>query len=186
MAQMNRNVNLEEIDSDALFGIEALKNQTLVQKLVFFGSVILGVLANVLLPIYFDTPAIVCIMIFMVFLVIGVGFGCNYTEDMTYGRYLYYFFFKPTKPLSYESTEDVIMIRKKAAEIKKEEELMLRRKQQANPEEQRKLLVKMIAFVIVLAVAIGAIFVFAGMKEDNNIHHTVDNIPHEMDVEMED
>ena len=36
MAQMNRNVNLEEIDSDALFGIEALKNQTLVQKLVFF------------------------------------------------------------------------------------------------------------------------------------------------------
>ena len=52
MAQMNRNVNLEEIDSDALFGIEALKNQTLVQKLVFFGSVISGVLANVLLPIY--------------------------------------------------------------------------------------------------------------------------------------
>lgn len=38
MAQMNRNVNLEEIDSDALFGIEALKNQTLVQKLVFFGN----------------------------------------------------------------------------------------------------------------------------------------------------
>ena len=38
---------------------------------------------------------------------------------------------------------------------------------------------KMIAFVIVLAVAIGAVFVFAGMKEDNNIHHTVD-------VEMED
>ena len=33
MAQMNRNVNLEEIDSDALFGIEALKNQTLVQKI---------------------------------------------------------------------------------------------------------------------------------------------------------
>lgn len=72
-------------------GIEALKNQTLVQKLVFFGSVILGVLANVLLPIYCGTPAIVCIMIFMVFLVIGVGFGCNYTEDMTYGRYLYWF-----------------------------------------------------------------------------------------------
>ena len=28
MAQMKRNVNLEEIDSDALFGISALKNQT--------------------------------------------------------------------------------------------------------------------------------------------------------------
>mgnify|MGYP003532182918 CR=1 FL=1 len=120
MAQMNRNVNLEEIDSDALFGIEALKNQTLMQKIVFFGSVILGVLANVLLPLYYQTPTIVCIMIFMAFLLVGVAFGCNYTEDMTYGRYLYYFFFKPTKPLAYESTEDVIKIRQKAEEIKKE------------------------------------------------------------------
>lgn len=60
MAQMNRNVNLEEIDSDALFGIEALKNQTLVQKIVFFGCVLLGVLANVLfivieIPEYFKS-----------------------------------------------------------------------------------------------------------------------------------
>ncbi|MBQ9143139.1 MAG: hypothetical protein IJX63_15310 [Lachnospiraceae bacterium] len=179
MAQMNRNVNLEEIDSDALFGIEALKNQTLVQKIVFFGSVILGVLANVLLPLYFETPTIVCIMIFMVFLLIGVGFGCNYTEDMTYGKYLYFFFFKPTKPLSYKSTEDVIAIRKKAEEIRKEEEMLLRMKQQANPEEQRKLLMKMVAFVLILVIAIGAVFVYAGMKEDSNIHHTVN-------VEMED
>ena len=33
MAQMNRNVNLEEIDSDALFGIDALKNQTIMKKI---------------------------------------------------------------------------------------------------------------------------------------------------------
>ena len=80
MAQMNRNVNLEEIDSDALFGIEALKNQTLMQKIVFFGSVILGVLANVLLPLYYQTPTILCIVIFMAFLLVGVAIGCNYTE----------------------------------------------------------------------------------------------------------
>ena len=42
MAQMNRNVNLEEIDADALFGIDALKNQTILQKIAFFGSVIAG------------------------------------------------------------------------------------------------------------------------------------------------
>lgn len=186
MAQMNRNVNLEEIDSDALFGIEALKNQTFMQKIIFFGSVILGVLANVLLPLYCGTPTVVCIIIFMVFLLIGVGFGCNYTEDMTYGRYLYFFFFKPTKPLAYESTEDVIKIRQKAEEIKKEEEMMLRMKQQANPEEQRKLLVKVIAFVLVLVVAIGAVFVYAGIKEDSNIHHTVSDIPGAEDVEMEE
>lgn len=53
MAQMNRNVNLEEIDSDALFGIDALRNQSILQKIVFFGCVIVGVLVNVLLPLYF-------------------------------------------------------------------------------------------------------------------------------------
>ena len=179
MAQMNRNVNLEEIDSDALFGIEALKNQTILQKIVFWGCVLLGVLANVLLPMYYGTSTIVCIIIFMSFLFVGVAFGCNYTEDMTYGRYLYFFFFKPTKPLGYKSTEDVVAIRKKAEEIKKEEELLLRQQQQANPEAQRKLLMKMIAFVVLLVVLIGGVFMYAGMKEDNYNHHTVD-------VEMED
>ena len=165
MAQMNRNVNLEEIDSDALFGIEALKNQTLMQNIVFFGSVILGVLANVLLPLYYQTPTIVCIVIFMAFLLVGVAFGCNYTEDMTYGRYLYFFFFKPTTPLSYKSTEDVVAVRKKAEEIKREEEMLLRQQQQANPEAQRKLLIKMIAFVVILVVLIGGVFMYSGMKE---------------------
>ena len=96
MAQMNRNVNLEEIDADALFGIDALKNQTILQKIVFFGSVIAGVLLNVLLPLFFDTPRIVCILIFMALLMVGVAIGCNYTEDMTYGKYLYYFLKLPT------------------------------------------------------------------------------------------
>ena len=107
MAQMNRNVNLEEIDSDALFGIDALKNQTILQKILFFGSVIAGVLLNVLLPLYYNTPRIACILMFLVLLLIGVAFGCNYTEDMTYGKYLYCFFFKPSTTLFYESTEEV-------------------------------------------------------------------------------
>lgn len=174
MAQMNRNVNLEEIDSDALFGIEALKNQTFLQKIVFFGCVILGVLANVLLPMFYGTSTIVCIIIFMAFLLVGVAYGCNYTEDMTYGRYLYFFFFKPTTPLSYKSTEDVVAVRKKAEEIKREEEMLLRQQQQANPEAQRKLLIKMIAFVVILAVLIGGVFMYSGMKEENYNHHTVD------------
>ena len=36
MAQMERNVNLEEIDADALFGIDALKGQSILQKFIFF------------------------------------------------------------------------------------------------------------------------------------------------------
>ena len=75
MAQMNRNVNLEEIDSDALFGIDALKNQSILQKIVFFGCLIIGVLLNVLLPLFFETPRILCVVLFLGLLLIGVAFG---------------------------------------------------------------------------------------------------------------
>ena len=174
MAQMNRNVNLEEIDSDALFGIDALKNQSISQKIVFFGCVIGGVLLNVLLPLFCDTPRMLCVAIFLGLLLIGVAIGCNYTEDMTYGKYLYYFFFKPTKPLYFESSEDVIKIREKAVELKREEELMLRQKQQADPLAQRKLLIKVVGFVLVLAIGIGAVFIYSGKKDKDNIHHRVE------------
>ena len=52
MAQMERNVNLEEIDADALFGIDALKGQSLLQKLIFFGCLSAGILINVCLPMF--------------------------------------------------------------------------------------------------------------------------------------
>ena len=181
MAQMNRNVNLEEIDSDALFGIDALRNQSILQKIVFFGCVIAGVLVNVLLPLYFETPKIVCILIFLGLLLVGVAIGCNYTEDMTYGKYMFYFFFKPTTPLFYESTEDVEKIREKAEIIKREEEMMLRRQQQADPMAQRKLLMKVIIFVIVLVVSIGAVFIYSGVKENDNLHHKVEMVTEEAD-----
>ena len=181
MAQMNRNVNLEEIDSDALFGIEALKNQTLVQKIVFFGCVLLGVLANVLLPMFYGTPTIVCILIFMAFLLVGVAFGCNYTEDMTYGKYLYCFFFKPSITLFYESTEDVEKIKEKAIVLKREEDMKLRRQQQADPVAQRKLLIKLVLFVVVIAIAIGSVFIYKGINEDKNLHHEVERVMEEED-----
>lgn len=174
MAQMNRNVNLEEIDSDALFGIDALKNQTIFQKIIFFGCVLIGVVANVAMPLIWETPRLVCIFVFMFFLLIGVAFGCNYTEDMTYGKYLYYFFFKPSKDLVFKSTEDIKHVKIRAREIRKEEEMTLNRKKQAEPEAQRKLLIKLVAFVVILAVVlIGAFAIKSGDKEKVEIHHTV-------------
>ena len=174
MAQMNRNVNLEEIDSDALFGIDALKNQTIFQKIIFFGCVLIGVVANVAMPLIWETPRLVCIFVFMFFLLIGVAFGCNYTEDMTYGKYLYYFFFKPSKDLVFKSTEDIKHVKIRAREIRKEEEMTLNRKKQAEPEAQRKLLIKLVAFVVILAVVlIGAFSIKSGDKEKVEIHHTV-------------
>ena len=176
MPQMNRNVNLEEIDSDALFGIDALKNQTFVQKVVFFGSVIAGVMLNVCLPLFWEVPRVACVFMFIALLLVGIAFGCNYTEDMTYGKYLYFFFFKPEKTLLYRSTEDVKEIRQKAMQIEKEEEMLLRMKQKADPKEQKKLLIKLIAFVVVLAMLIGAVFTIGAIKDKENTHHRVDAV----------
>ena len=64
MAQMERNVNLEEIDADALFGIDALKGQSLLQKLIFFGCLSAGILINVCLPMFLKVPRAVCVLLF--------------------------------------------------------------------------------------------------------------------------
>jgi hypothetical protein len=143
--------------------------------------VIAGVLLNVLLPLFFDTPRIVCILIFMALHMVGVAIGCNYTEDMTYGKYLYYFFFKPTTPLYFKSTEDVKKIRETAKQLEHEEEILLRKKQQADPKAQRKLLIKVIAFVVILSILIGAVFVAGHIKDKRNLHHRVEEITEVVD-----
>ena len=134
-----------------------------------------------LLPLYYDTPRIVCILIFLGLLLVGVAIGCNYTEDMTYGKYLYCFFFKPSISLQYVSTEDVEKVKEKAIVLKKEEEMTLSRQQQADPAEQRKLLIKLVAFVLVIVVAIGSVFIYKGINEGNNLHHEAGEIMEETD-----
>lgn len=176
MAQMDRNVNLEEIDSDALFGIDALKNQTILQKIVFFGSVIVGVLLNVLLPLYFETSRIVCVFCFLALLFLGVLVGCNYTEDMTYGKYLYYFFSHPSTKVFFESTEDVEKVRKSVEALKKEEDLMLRKKEMEDPKAQKKLLVKVVVFSLIFSLFLGGIFLYGIKRDEGKIHHQVETI----------
>ena len=176
MAQMDRNVNLEEIDSDALFGIDALKNQTILQKIVFFGSVIVGVLLNVLLPLYFETSRIVCVFCFLSLLFLGVLVGCNYTEDMTYGKYLYYFFFHPSTKVFFESTEDVEKVRKSVEALKKEEDLMLRKKEMEDPKAQKRLLVKVVVFSLIFSLFLGGIFLYGINRDEGKIHHQVETI----------
>ena len=58
-----------------------------------------------------------------------------------------------------------------AEKIKKEEEAILQRERGADPKEQRKLLVKLVAFVVVFAVAILSVVLFATAKKKENIHH---------------
>ncbi len=173
MAQMERNVNLEEIDADALFGIDALKGQSILQKFIFFCCLLAGIVANVCMPMFLHTPRVVCVFIFLGCILVGIAFGCNYTEDLTYGKYLYCYFFKPVKTLRYESTEDIELIKKRAEELKKEEDLLLKRERNANPREQRKLLVRLLAFVLVMVILLLSALVYVKAVKPKSYHHEV-------------
>lgn len=173
MAQMERNVNLEEIDADALFGIDALKGQSILQKLIFFCCLLAGIIANVCMPMFLHTPRVVCVFIFLGCILVGIAFGCNYTEDLTYGKYLYCYFFKPVKTLRYESTEDIELIKKRAEELKKEEDLLLKKERNANPREQRKLLVRLLVFVLVMAILLLSALVYVKTVKPKSYHHEV-------------
>ena len=181
MAQMERNVNLEEIDSDALFGIDALKGQSIWQKIVFWGALILGVLINVLLPNFFDTPRLICIFIFLILILLGIAFGCNYTKDLTYGKYLYLYFFKPVKRLYFKSSEDSKRIKEKALALQKEEDDLLRKEKGKEAPEQKKLLIKLITFMIVVFLFVLSILFVSRMRESSHIHHEVS--PKEVQIE---
>ena len=128
---------------------------------------------NVCMPMFLGTPRAVCIFIFLGLILIGIAFGCNYTQDMTYGKYMYCYFFKPVKTLRYESTEDIGRIKKKAEELKKEEELLLRKEREADPKAQRKLLIKLLAFVLVLVIAVVSALIYVKAVRPVSYHHEV-------------
>jgi len=173
MAQMERNVNLEEIDADALFGIDALKGQSILQKLIFFCCLLAGIVANVCMPMFLHTPRVVCIFVFLGCILVGIAFGCNYTEDLTYGKYLYCYFCKPVKTLRYKSTEDIELIKKRAEELKKEEDLLLKRERNADPGSQRKLLIRLLAFVLVMVILLLSALVYVKAVKPKSYHHEV-------------
>ena len=104
---------------------------------------------------------------------VGIAFGCNYTEDLTYGKYLYCYFFKPVKTLRYESTEDIELIKKRAEELKKEEDLLLKRERNADPKAQRKLLVRLLAFVLIMVILLLSALVYVKAVKPKSYHHEV-------------
>ena len=173
MAQMNRNVNLEEIDSDALFGIDALKNQTIFQKIVFFGSVIAGVLLNVLLPLYCDTPRIACILMFLGLLLIGVAFGCNFNEDLSLIKYFKLLVSKPVETFYSKPAEDLEQLHQEADRIKEDAELKQKQQEKMSDEAQRKLLIRMGVVAVVVVVVFVAVLVGIKTMQPEELHHTV-------------
>lgn len=171
--QFERNINLEEIDSDALFGISYLAHQTMAQKMILWGNVIVGVGCFVVTQMIYSLPFLFSFFLSFIFVGIGFLFGANQNEHMTVGEYLKLMFFKPIKYVNFRSTEDVSLMKEEADKMKVEEEREERKKAEATPEGQRKTLIFVVVFMIVFIIFAIALFGLKSYKENHMTHHTV-------------
>lgn len=177
MAQMNRNVDVEELNSDALFGIQYLNYQTIPQKIIFFGSIVLAIAFMLIGNFWLQLNSQLTVLLMVIPIIPGILFGTNYNQDLSMIRYIELILFKPSKTLVSKPTEDVAVIRANEKKLKLEEEAKLKENKQS-PAEQRKLLIKVITIFVICAVGLVTFLVAGHMHADsvkqNSVHHTVE------------
>lgn len=173
MATMNRNLNLEEVNSDAFMGISYLNYQTMPQKIVFIGSIVAGVAINLTMNFIFEVSSSISVFLSIIPLIAGAAFGCNYNQDLSLVQYLSLVLFKPKKSYGSRSTEDLAYIRQTSDDIRREEE----KQQTMSPEEHRKFLVKVaIGAAVSVIIFIVLLVVLMVIQPDTEIHHTVSSV----------
>lgn len=172
MAVMNRNHNLEEISSDAFLGIELLKYQSIPQKIVLFGCLILGVGINIWGSFSGALDLTATVFITAIPIAIGVLFGCNYNEDLSLIQFLKLSFSNPAQILYSKSTEELEYLRSSAERIRQDE---LRKNQTVEQEEEehRKLLYKLLLVAGIFVVVIVILLLVVSGSKTEEIHHTV-------------
>lgn len=169
MASMNRNLNLEEVNTDAFMGIPFLNHQTFVQKIIFWGSLCSCVVINLLGTFLFHLNANITAVITLLPLGAGIAFGCNYNEDLSLIRYLLLILSKPVKDYYTKPTEDIMQLNDSMNRMEEEGN----ERQKATAEEQRKLLIRLIVGIIVGIFVIVAIVIVIHSTKTQDIHHTV-------------
>ena len=173
MAIMNRNVNLEEINTDAFMGISYLNYQTLPQKVIFVAGIAAGVGLNLLNSFVWNMGSMASLGITLIPLLIGIAFGCNYNEDLTLIKYFSLIVSNPVKHFYSKPTEDLEQIRKKAEILKKEEEERETKTQQMSDEAQRRLLKTLITVGIIFIIGIIAAVIIINSLKVEEIHHDI-------------
>ncbi len=172
MATMNRNVNLEEINSDAFMGIPFLNHQTIGQKVIFWGSVVVAVIWNILGTFLFHINAGIIIALTLVLLAFGVAFGCNYNQDLSLLEYLKLILFKPATAYYTKPVEDLEQIKIAAARMDKEAELLEKQKE-VTPEQQRKLLIRLLSGVLIVVLLFVIFLIVLIASKEDVLHHVI-------------
>ena len=174
MATMNRNVNLEEVGTDAFMGISYLNYQSLPQKVVFIGGIVTGVAINLVGTFVLEISINMTLVFTLIPLILGVAFGCNYNEDLSLIRYFKLLISKPSKAYYSKPTEDLTQLRMAATRIKQEEELVRQQKEKMSDEAQRQLLIKLGIFAFIAVATVIVIIIVISATKTDEIHHMVE------------
>ena len=170
---MNRNVNLEEINTDAFMGISFLNYQSLPQKMVFIGGVVAGIAINLIGTFVFNINVNASIFLTLIPILIGVAFGCNYNEDLSLIRYFKLMISKPEKAYYSKPAEDLEQLHNAAKRIREEETLRKRQQEKMSDEAQKKLLIKMGICALISIIALIVILMAINATKTEDVHHTV-------------
>ncbi|MCR5196578.1 MAG: hypothetical protein K6D38_09670 [Pseudobutyrivibrio sp.] len=174
--EFERNINLEEIDSDALFGISYLEHQTIAQKVIFFGCAGVSVAMFVATNFIFEVPFVIPLILEIIIGGLGFLFGANQCEYLSIAQYLKLLFFKPIKYANYASSEDIEWMKGAVEHTKVEAAKREKEMAEATPEGQRRLLIIVVAIILGSAI-IGLTLVGIGSSKENEIgHHTVEYV----------
>lgn len=172
MATMNRNVNVEEVNSDAFMGIPFLNHQTALQKALFWGSVVAAVGWNISGTFFLHINANIIVFSSLLPLAFGVAFGCNYNQDLSLIAYLRLILFKPAAVYITKPTEDLEQIKIAAARMDKEAELREKQKD-VTPEQQRRLLIRLISGIAAAAVLFIIALIVISSSDKDVLHHII-------------
>ncbi len=153
MATMNRNVNLEEINSEAFMGIPYLNYQSMGQKAVFWGSVCVGIGINLLGTFRWHISSMAAMCLMMAPLLAGVALGCNYNQDMSLLSFFLLLILKPKELYLHKPCTGVPHVMGYMAECERADSERAAR-ESVTQEQRRKSLIRLIA----AAVAIVAVF----------------------------
>ncbi len=172
MVSMYRNTNLEEIEVDSFLGIEFLKYQTILQKIVFIGGFLCAGAALLICSLVFHLGTMVSLIVSFPFLLLAIAFGCNYNEDLSLLKYLILLLKDPVVKLVSRPTEDIAYIRMKAKKFANEAEVV---SDEQSLEEHQKTLKHFIIGIAAFAIFLIAVLIFIVVFKDDGtgIHHTI-------------
>lgn len=182
MATMNRNVNLEEINSDAFMGISYLNYQTFIQKVVFIGGIVCAVGINLLGIFVLNISMNILLFITLIPLLLGVAFGCNYNEDLSLVQYFRLLISKPATAYYSKPTEDLEQLHRAAQRIREEEELKKREMVKVSDEAQKKLLIKLGVGAAVVVFIFIIVLVLINAIKTEEVHHEVSSQTMKMEI----